>query len=121
MIYDTLIIGAGPAGISIAINLKNKGFNVAILEGSMPGGKVNIAPRVDNFPGYTKISGPDLAFAFFEKMNNAHSKKHFNAMVTKIITNNIFSTTSPYYSKYEKQYSRECEITNKELEIADEV
>ena len=56
-----------------------------------------------------------------EKMNNAHSKKHFNAMVTKIITNNIFSTTSPYYSKYEKQYSRECEITNKELEIADEV
>ena len=71
MIYDTLIIGAGPAGITSAIELKKLGFNVAILESYMPGGKVNIAPRVDNFPGYTKISGPDLAFEFFKKMNEA--------------------------------------------------
>ena len=71
MKYDVLIIGAGPAGITSAINLKNLGYEVAILEASMPGGKVNIAPRVDNFPGFSKISGPDLAFHFFNKMNEA--------------------------------------------------
>ena len=71
MIYDVLIIGAGPAGITSGIALKEAGYNVAILEASMPGGKVNIAPRVDNYPGYTKISGPDLAFEFFKKMNEA--------------------------------------------------
>lgn len=70
MIYDVLIIGAGPAGIYSAINLKNASLKVAILEYSMPGGKVNIAPRVDNFPGYKEISGPDLAFEFFNMMNN---------------------------------------------------
>lgn len=99
MIYDTLIIGAGPAGISIAINLKNKGFNVAILEGSMPGGKVNIAPRVDNFPGYTKISGPDLAFAFFEKMNNAQISM-FSCKVLDVIKEDnkfIVKTTGETY------------------------
>ena len=71
MIYDVLIIGAGPAGITSAIKLKEAGLSVAILEGYMPGGKVNIAPRVDNFPGYTKILGPDLAMEFFKKMNEA--------------------------------------------------
>lgn len=70
MIYDVLIIGAGPAGIYSAISLKNASLKVAILEYSMPGGKVNIAPRVDNFPGYKEISGPDLAFEFFNMMNN---------------------------------------------------
>lgn len=71
MIYDVLIIGAGPAGISSALALKEANLSVAIIEGYMPGGKVNIAPRVDNFPGYTKISGPDLAMEFFRKMNDA--------------------------------------------------
>ena len=71
MIYDVLIIGAGPAGISSAVALKEANLSVAIIEGYMPGGKVNIAPRVDNFPGYTKISGPDLAMEFFRKMNEA--------------------------------------------------
>lgn len=72
MIYDVLIIGAGPAGITSGINLHQAGLKVAIIESSMPGGKINIAPRVDNFPGYQKIPGPDLAMEFFKKMNDAH-------------------------------------------------
>ncbi|MCR4879654.1 MAG: FAD-dependent oxidoreductase [Bacilli bacterium] len=72
MKYDVLIIGAGPGGITAAIKLKEANKNVAIIEASMPGGKVNIAPRVDNYPGFSKISGPDLAFDFFMKMNAAH-------------------------------------------------
>ena len=71
MIYDVLIIGAGPAGITASILLKEKGYKVAVLEYYMPGGKVNIAPRVDNYPGKEKISGPDLAMDFFMRMNNA--------------------------------------------------
>jgi len=34
----------------------------------MPGGKVNIAPRVDNYPGFKEISGPDLAMEFYNEM-----------------------------------------------------
>lgn len=69
-IYDTLIIGAGPSGIGAAIKLHQDGYKVAVIEKSTPGGKVNIAPRVDNYPGQHEIPGPDLAMIFFERLTN---------------------------------------------------
>lgn len=69
--FDTLVLGAGPCGIRTAIILKQAGLDVAIIEGSTPGGKINIAPRVDNYPGFTKIPGPDLAMEFFKWLNAA--------------------------------------------------
>lgn len=68
---DAIIIGAGPAGISCGLILKENNIDFAILDGSTPGGKINIAPRVDNYPGFTEVPGPDLAFAFFERLINA--------------------------------------------------
>ena len=89
--YDTLVLGAGPCGIRSAIILKEAGLDVAIIEGYTPGGKINIAPRVDNYPGFTKIPGPDLAMEFFNWLNKANVK-----MIPDIITsltkeNNIFT------------------------------
>ena len=94
MIYDTLIIGAGPAGITSAVELQKLGYKVAILESYMPGGKVNIAPRVDNFPGYTKISGPDLAFEFFKKMNEAKVEM-IPTKVNKLTKEDVFKLDTP--------------------------
>lgn len=65
---DVVIIGAGPSGIGAAIKLKEAGINFIIIEKAMPGGKINIAPRVDNYPGFKEIPGPDLAFAFYERL-----------------------------------------------------
>ena len=69
--FDCLIIGAGPCGIGAALKLKEAGINFAIIDGSTPGGKVNIAPRVDNYPGFKEIPGPDLAFKLYEKLLNS--------------------------------------------------
>lgn len=69
--YEYAVIGMGPGGIQIALNLFKAGKNVVIIEKSTPGGKVNIAPRIDNYPGYPKISGPDLAFVLFNRINEA--------------------------------------------------
>lgn len=55
------------------------------------------------------------------KMNDAHSHNHFNALITKILQNNIFSQTSPFHKKYYRQSNRETEITAKEYEIPDEI
>lgn len=66
--FDVVIIGAGPTGIGCAIELKKAGFNVALIEMSMPGGKINIAPRVDNYPGQKEIPGPDLAMIFYQRI-----------------------------------------------------
>ena len=54
-----------------------------------------------------------------EKLNDAHLNNHFNALVTRIIINNIYSKTSPFYKAYIKQSSREQDITEKELLIPD--
>lgn len=90
-LYDTLILGAGPCGIRTSIILKEAGLDVAVIEGYTPGGKINIAPRVDNYPGFTKIPGPDLAVEFFNWLNDASVE-----MIPDIITsltkeNNIFT------------------------------
>ena len=80
-VYDTLILGAGPCGIRTAIILKEAGLDIAVIEGYTPGGKINIAPRVDNYPGFTKIPGPDLAVEFFNWLNQAEVE-----MIPDIVT-----------------------------------
>ena len=67
-IYHSLIIGAGPSGIGCAIELQKKGLDFALIEKSIPGGKINIAPRVDNYPGQHEIPGPDLAMVFYQRI-----------------------------------------------------
>jgi len=66
--FDVVVIGAGPSGIGCTIALKKEGYNVALIEKGMPGGKINIAPRVDNYPGQKEIPGPDLAMVFYQRI-----------------------------------------------------
>lgn len=66
--YDVIIIGTGPCGIGAAVKLHEAGVNFAMIEKGAPGGKVNICPRVDNYPGQTKIPGPDLAFILYQRI-----------------------------------------------------
>ena len=90
-IYDTLILGAGPCGIRTAIILKEAGLDIAVIEGSTPGGKINIAPRVDNYPGFTKIPGPDLAVEFFNWLNNAGVEMIPDMVTSLTKEDNIFN------------------------------
>ena len=69
--YQVIIIGAGPSGIACALKLKAANIDFLLIDGSTPGGKVNIAPRVDNYPGHKEIPGPDLAFVFFQRLMDA--------------------------------------------------
>ena len=48
-----------------------------------------------------------------EKLKDAHLNNHFNALVTRIIINNIWSTTSPFYRDYRRFDRRTDEITTK--------
>ncbi|HHT67446.1 MAG TPA: FAD-dependent oxidoreductase [Erysipelotrichaceae bacterium] len=101
-VFDTLIIGAGPCGIRTAIVLKEAGLNVAIIEGSSPGGKINIAPRVDNYPGFKKIPGPDLAVEFFSWLNEAKVEMIADVVTSLTKENDIFVVeceTAKYYAK----------------------
>lgn len=62
------VIGAGPGGITCAVDLKKENIDFILIDGGTPGGKINICPRIDNYPHYKKIPGPDLAMVFFQKL-----------------------------------------------------
>ncbi len=66
--FDILIIGSGPAGMTAAIYAARNNLKVGIFEGSAPGGQVVNTAIVENYPGFTKIDGPDLAYSMYAQM-----------------------------------------------------
>ncbi len=69
MTYDSIIIGMGIAGISAAVYAKRSGSNVLLLEKMRPGGIINTIDKIENYPGFKSITGPDLAFQLFDQVN----------------------------------------------------
>lgn len=59
--YDLIIVGAGPAGLTAGIYAKRANLNVLILEKAAPGGQVVLTNEVENYPGFSKIKGLELA------------------------------------------------------------
>ena len=62
MIYDVIVIGSGPAGMTAGIYAKRAGMEALILEGSfVKGGQIVDTQEIDNYPGLPGISGAELA------------------------------------------------------------
>lgn len=66
MLYDILIIGGGPAGITAGIYAKRAGRNVAVIEKFVPGGQLNMIGEIENYTGTGKIDGPILASQMYK-------------------------------------------------------
>ena len=69
--FDVLIIGAGPAGMSAALALKQAGYQVAMLEKSMPGGKLNTYQTLENFPGYEHLQAQAFGLSMYDALSKA--------------------------------------------------
>ena len=59
--YEILIVGGGPAGLTAAIYVARAGKHVAVLERGSTGGQIISAPLVENYPGIPSVSGTELA------------------------------------------------------------
>ena len=64
--YDTIVIGAGPAGMTAALYAGRSNLKVALLERGIYGGQMNNTAEIENYPGYDHISGSALAEKMFE-------------------------------------------------------
>ena len=67
MVYDILIIGGGPAGLTAATYARRAGKSVLVLEKNAFGGQITWSPKVENFPGFVSISGTELGDRLLEQ------------------------------------------------------
>lgn len=69
-IYDVIIIGSGPAGMTAAVYTSRANLSTLMIERGIPGGQMANTEEVENYPGFGSILGPDLSAKMFE-----HAKK----------------------------------------------
>ena len=74
--YDLVIIGAGIAGMTAAIYASRAKLRLLVLEKFFPGGQAMLTHRVENYPGFSSISGSDLV------QNIQLQAEHFGARIT---------------------------------------
>lgn len=67
---SVVIIGCGIAGMTAGIYLKRAGIDTLIISDNAPGGVLNNIPSIENYPGYEKISGPDLAMNIYNQVKS---------------------------------------------------
>lgn len=65
--YDIIIVGAGPAGLTAAVYARRAGKTVLVLEKDTFGGQVTFSPKLENYPGFQEISGNELAQRMLEQ------------------------------------------------------
>ena len=70
MVYDIIIIGSGPAGITSAIYAKRANLNVLVIEKAAFGGLITHSPKIENYPGFNSLSGLELADKFMDQAMN---------------------------------------------------
>ena len=65
--YDIIIIGGGPAGLTAATYACRAGKSVLVLEKNAFGGQITWSPKVENFPGFVSVSGTELGDKLLEQ------------------------------------------------------
>lgn len=93
MIYDIIIIGAGPAGLTAAIYAKRAGKNVLVLEAKSYGGSIINTLDIENYPGTFHMSGFDFASHLYDQAKELGAEIKFekvieikNGKIKKVIT-----------------------------------
>ena len=79
--HDVIIIGSGIAGMTAAIYLKRGGLNPLVIEESAPGGQLNRISTIENYPGFVKITGPDLTNEIYEQVENLEIEYLFDKVI----------------------------------------
>lgn len=102
-VKDLIIIGAGPSGVSAAIYAKRANLDFIIFEKFAIGGQVINAFEIENYPGFNKIFGSDLAINFMNNLTALNVEVKYEEVVSLEKNEDIFilktSLDNFYYAK----------------------
>ena len=79
--YDIVIIGAGPAGMTAALYARRAEKSVLLIEKSSFGGQITHSPRVENYPGFLEMSGNEFAEKLLEQVTTHGADIEFDEVV----------------------------------------
>ena len=100
--YNTIIIGAGPAGMAAALYLERSGLKTLIIDKDAPGGQITKTDIIENYLGFASINGADLALKMFDQIKE-NGVTYAYGSVIKVTKNDKFTVqteTDIYQSDY---------------------
>ena len=80
--YDVIIVGGGPAGLTAGIYACRAGLKTLLIERMMPGGQIGLTSTIENYPGFERIDGVDLAIKMHNHAQNAGCEFDFAEVVS---------------------------------------
>ncbi len=83
MIYDMIIVGGGPAGMTAALYALRNGKTALVIEKNGFGGQITHSPKVENYPGTLSMSGNEFADKLLDQILNQGADIDFGE-VTKV-------------------------------------
>ncbi|MEG2563855.1 MAG: FAD-dependent oxidoreductase [Bacilli bacterium] len=86
-----VIIGTGVAGMTAALYLKRASIDSILLDSAAPGGQINKTWTIDNYPGITHITGPELAMSMLEQLNSLGVTYQYGEVIN-IVDNTSYKT-----------------------------
>lgn len=92
--YDIVIVGAGPAGLTAAIYARRAGKTVLLCEKETFGGQITFSPHVENYPGHAAISGNELASNMLTQAMDLGAETAFTEVSAVTVTADGFAVTT---------------------------
>lgn len=87
--YDVIIVGGGPAGLTSAIYACRAGLKTLLIEKYMPGGQVALTSSIENYPGFLKIDGVELSMKMHEQAQSCGCEFDFAEVVDIDVDGNV--------------------------------
>jgi len=100
MVYDLIIVGAGPAGIAASIYALRAGLNILVVEREFYGGKMNYTDHIANYPGFVNISGNKLS----ENMFSCAKNLGVNIEYCDVVNSNLLETVKTITTSHDVDY-----------------
>ncbi|MCB9498713.1 MAG: FAD-dependent oxidoreductase [Bacillales bacterium] len=98
MIYDSIIIGAGAAGMTAALNILRNGKTALIIEKEVIGGQIASAPLIENYPAVKEISGLDFSTQLFDQITALGAEFELDIVNRIEKKDNTFIVHAEYHS-----------------------
>ena len=97
--YDTIIVGGGPAGLTSAIYLRRANKNVLVIEANVCGGQIVNAKDIENYPGYEHISGFDFSENLRKQAVNLGAEIKYETVLKVDEDKTVYTSNNTYKAK----------------------